>query len=100
MRTDEGKRRPGTALILAENDGVEEEWDKVREVVGVEMRKQNVRNPVPVDTAGNQVGEGARAEIEQEGVIGLDEISGCGARGVHVGARPQHCDPDHEVGFS
>ena len=38
-RSYQGQRRSGASLIFAEYDGIEKKWDKVGEVVGVEMRK-------------------------------------------------------------
>ena len=84
MRTDQGQRRSGAALVLAEDDGIEEEGNEVGEVVGVEMRKQNMCNPVPIDTAGDQVAERARSEVEEKRLVGLNQVPGRSACGVNV----------------
>ncbi len=100
MRTDEGQRGSRPALIFAEDDGIKEKRNKVGKMVSVEMRKQNVRDRVAIDAALDQVRERARTEIQQKGLIRLDEISGCGARGVHIGSGPQDRESDHVPGFS
>mgnify|MGYP005609566075 CR=1 FL=1 len=84
MRTDQGQRRSGAALVLAEDDGIEEEGNEIRKVVGVEMRKQNMCNPVPIDTAGDQVAERAGSEVEEKSLVGLNQVPGRSACRVNV----------------
>ena len=100
MWTDERQRGSCPSLVFAENDGIKEKRNKVREVVGVKMREQNVRDGVAIDPALDQVGECARTEIQQKGLIRLDEIPGCGARGVNIRSGPQDRNPDHVPAFS
>jgi hypothetical protein len=48
------------------------------------MRKQNVADPVPVYTSFDQVHQRSRAEIQQERLIGLNQISGCRPRAMDI----------------
>ena len=68
-------------LVVAAN---EKKWDKVGEMVGMEMGKQNVCDAVAIDTGLNQVGEGAGPEVEEERVIGFNQIPGSGPSGMHI----------------
>ena len=49
----------------------------VGEVIGVIMRKQNMGDPVPIGAGLHEVHERAWSEIEQQGMIGLNEVAGC-----------------------
>ena len=48
-RPHEGQRWSGASLIFAKNDGIEKKWNEVGEVVGMEMRKQNMSDAVAID---------------------------------------------------
>ena len=62
-RTHERQRRSGPALVFAEDDGIKEERNKVGEMVRMEMGKENVRDGVAIDSALDQIREGARSKI-------------------------------------
>ena len=42
-----------------------------------------------IDAALYQIGQCAWSEVQEKGVIGLHEVSGCGAGGMDVGAEPK-----------
>ena len=71
---------------LSVDHGIEEERNKVGEVVGVKMREQNMRDPVPIDPSLNQVHQGTRAEIKQEVLIGAHQIPSRSTGGMDVGS--------------
>ena len=56
-----------------------------------------MRNAVAVDAGFDQVKEGARTKVEEERVVGFDQITGGGSGGMDVCARSQYGDPDHDT---
>ena len=84
--TDERQGRSGPALVFAEDHSIKEEGNKIGEVVGMEMGKQNMGDAVAIDPGLYQIGECARSEIQQECLIGLKKVSGGRACGVNIGS--------------
>jgi hypothetical protein len=75
---------PVATFELGVDDLVEEVRNEIRKVIGMVMRKQNVGDPVPVHTGFDQVHQRSRAEIQQERLIGLNQISGCRPRAMDI----------------
>jgi len=68
-------------------------------MVGVVVRKQNMCNPMPVDTGLNEVHERARAEIQHNKLVGVNEIAGGGPSGMDVRPGSKDCKA-HRLGLS
>ncbi len=61
------------------------EGDEVREVIGVEVREQDVANRVPVDSGLHDIGQRPRPEVQEQKLISLNDIAGCRAPGMDIG---------------
>jgi hypothetical protein len=77
--------------VFRENHGIEKERDEIGEVVGVKVRKENMGDAVTTDAGLDEVAQGARAEIEQHGLVGLDQIAGCRTGRMDVGTGTKDC---------
>lgn len=71
---------------LGVDHGIEEEGNKVGEVVGVKMREQDVRDPMPVYPGLDQVHQGTGTKIEQEVLIRTHQIACRSTAGMDVGS--------------
>ncbi len=76
--------------VLGIDHGVEKERDEIGEVVGVEMRKENVRDPVAVDAGFDEIAQGARAKIQQQRLVRTHQITGRRAPRMNVRAGSQN----------
>ena len=72
------QRRTGHAFKFGEDDLVEQVCNEVRKVIGVVVRKQDMRNTMPVDAGFDEIHQRARAEIQQHDLVGVNEIAGGG----------------------
>jgi hypothetical protein len=97
-RSDDREVGPGADELRIEH-GVEEKMHEIGEVVGVEMGKENVAELVPVHAGFHEILQRAGPEVEQEPLIGLDEIAGRGAGRVDVraGAEDRQCHRKRET---
>ena len=73
-----------TPAKLGVDHSIEEEGNKVGEVVRMKMREQKVRDLVPIDPSLDQIHQGAGAEIEEEVLIGAHQIPGRSTGGMDV----------------
>ena len=69
---------------LGVDHSIEEEGNKVREVVRMKMREQQMRDLVPIHSGLDQVHQGTGAEIEEEVLIGAHQIPGRSTGGMDV----------------
>ena len=77
-------------------NSVEEESDEIREMIGMVVRKEDVPNPMAVDAGLSKVDERARAEIQQQELVGLDQIARRRALRVDIGSGTEDGE-SHEV---
>jgi hypothetical protein len=83
-------------LILAKYHRVEKERNEIREMIGMEMGKQYVSDGVPIRAGLDQVGQRARAEIQEEQMVGAYQVAGRGARRMDIGTGAQNGDAHHQ----
>lgn len=70
--------------------GIEKESDEIREVVGVKMGEEDITDLMPINTGLHEIVQRAWAEIEQEHLVGLDQIACRRPFGMHIGTGTQN----------
>src|SRR2546427_11605897 len=81
--------RPGRDE-LGVHDGVEEEREEVGEMIRMVMREEDVPQPVAVGADLDEVHQRARPEVEEQQLVGLDQVAGGRACGMQVRAGTEH----------
>ncbi len=90
-RPDDGQRWPGSSLVFRKDHRIEKIGDEVGKVVGVIVGEENVGDPMPIHTGLQEIRQRARTKIQQDRMVGADEIARCCSRGMYVCAGAKNC---------
>ena len=80
-----GQRWPCSTLEFGKDDLVKQIRHEVRPVIGVIMGKQDVRDTVAIHSRLDEIHQRTGTEIQQDELVGLDEIARCGPRRMNIG---------------
>jgi hypothetical protein len=71
-------------------DSVKEELEEVREMIRVVVSDEEMLDPVAVRADLDEVHQRAGPEVEEQQLVGLDQVAGGRARGMHVRAGTEY----------